>query len=438
MLPGTTKRRKEFPGSAPDALPGKVDAFPACFRKQHEKLRGIYGIAIALLVIVSVALGAYIFSADASTGPSSTGLNTLDGYGLANEASAVWALNDSGHQAHWYSLSFTVDKTTNSITFATPLNEKISLIIVQTKNVSQGVYHLLQNGLLFTYTTFSTTDLSGSLSDAYMYFGEPVNATSSNAIADKGITDYALNQSLFDEQASYFGNSVQLQILPYLASNFASTSQYAFYLNESKNATGVYNSASITFSQYFEYTSGQQYPLVTYISAFALVILIIAIWVTYYASPEYDGGEESRAAVFQTRKEMGVTIAGLAGVVGILLIEGFLGNLTPLGGWGAAIGSLFFFGLFTYAFTEVPQRQKYTRTMGIGLIGMVVGLIVNMFWPFASIVYNFMTSGNVIAMIYGWLAVLFFTAMAYYGLIDTNRYKLHPRHVRMEARKLKA
>lgn len=404
-----------------------------------KKIRGIWGIIIAVLVIVSVPLGAYVFSADASTGPTSAGLNTLSGYGIANETSAVWLLNESGHTAKWYSASFTVDKTTNSISFSTPSNVKISLVIVQTKNISQDVYDLLQNAALFTYSTLtlSGTGIHTNLTDAYMYFGEPVNATSTNAVADKGITDYAMNQTLFDAQASYFGSSVQLNPITYLASGFTSTPQYAFHLNQSKNATG-FQSASITFTQYFEYTNGQKFPLVTYIASIGLVILLLAIYVTYLAAPAYEGGEEGRAKAFQTRREMGVALVGIAGALGILVIEGFVGSITPLGGWGSAIASLFFFGLFIFAYTEIPERQRYSRTMGVGLIGMVLGFVLNMFWPFGTIVFNFMTSPNVVALIYGWLAVIFFIVIAYYGLIDTKRYKLRKIRRDQSARKLKA
>jgi hypothetical protein len=403
-----------------------------------RKLRSIYGVIVVLLVVVSVALGGYIFSADASTGPSTTGLNTLNGYGVVNETSAVWALNDSGKTATWYSLAFTKDASTNSITFSTPLGKDISVIIVQTKNISQDVYDLLQNGLLYSYATFSLSGTGkGNLTSANMYFGEPVNATSTNAVSDKGITDYALNQSLYNAQASYFGTAVQLQIMPYLASNFGSTPQYEFHLNQSKNATtGVYNPQTITFGQYFEYTSGQQFPLVTYIAIIALFVLFTAMYITYMASPAHDAGEERRAEIFQTQKEMGLTLVSLVGVVGILLIEGFLGSITPLGGWGAAVASLFFFGLFVMAYTEVPQRQKYTRTMGIGLIGMALGLVVEMIWPFGAQVYNFMVSGNFAGMIYGWIAAFFFIGLAYVGIVNTKRYRLHPRNVHRRAERM--
>lgn len=405
-----------------------------------KKIRGIWGIIIAVLVIVSVPLGAYVFSADASTGPTSAGLNTLSGYGIANETSAVWLLNESGHTAKWYSASFTVSKPTNSISFSTPSNVKISLVIVQTKNISQDVYDLLQNAALFTYSTLtlSGTGIHTNLTDAYMYFGEPVNATSTNAVADKGITDYAMNQSLYDAQASYFGSAVQLSPIPYLASSFTTTAQYAFYLNQSKNATGVINPVTMDFTQYFEYTSGQHYPLITYIASMGLVVLLLAIYITYLAAPAYQGGEEERAKAFQTRKERGVALVGVAGALGILVIEGFVGSITPLGGWGAAIASLFFFGLLIFAYTEVPERQKYSRTMGVGLIGMVVGFILNMFWPFGTIVFNFMDSRNIMALIYGWLAVIFFIAIAYYGLINTKRYRLAKARKEPSARKMKA
>ena len=404
-----------------------------------KKLRGIWGIIIAVLVVFSVIFGALIFSADASSGPASTGLNQLSGYGIANETSAVWGLNATGHTAHWYSLSFTVDKTTNSISITqTPAKEKISLIIIQTKNLSQSVYDLLQNGALFTYATFSLTGTNTNLTDAYMYFGSPVNATSDNARADKGITNYVMNQTLFDAQQSNFNTPVQLDMITYLASDFHTSAQYAFFVNQSKNGTGVYTSFSISFTQYFEYTTGQQYPLVTYIASFGLAILVLAMFVTYLAAPEYEGGEEDRAKAFQTKKEIGVAVAGLAGILAVLVIEGFVGNITPQGGWGAAIASLFLFGLFTYAYTEIPQRQRYGRTIGIGLLGVVIGFILNMFLPFGTITYNFMTSSNIIALVYGWLAAIFFIVIAYYGLIDTKRYKLRRREHTHKAKELKA
>ena len=405
-----------------------------------KKLRGIWGIIIALLVVVSVPLGAYVFSADASVGPSSAGLNTLAGYGIANETSAVFLLNDSGSTVHWIQATFTVNKPGNSITITVPPKDKISQVIVQTKNISQDVYDLLQHGALFTYTELTITGaVNTNLTSAYMYFGVPINATSTNSIGDKGITDYAMTQPLYDEQASYFGSSIQLNPVTYMASSFSSTAQYQFNLNESKNATGSYTTFTMAFQQYFQYTTGQEYPLVTAIASIALVILVFAIYITYLAAPAYDGGEEERAKAFQTRKEIGIAAVGIAGAIGILIIEGFVGTLTPLGGWGAAIASLFFFGLFIFAYTEIPQRQKYSRTMGIGLIGMVVGLIVNMFWPFGSMVYNFMVSPNVVALIYGWLAVVFFLVIAYYGLIDTKRYRLRRRDERRErsAKRLK-
>ena len=402
-----------------------------------KKLRGIWGIIIAVLVVFSAIFGGLIFSADASSGPASTGLNQLSGFGIANETSAVWGLNATGHTAHWYSLAFTLDNKTNSVTFHTPAGEHISLIVVQTKNLSQEVYDLLQNGGLFTYETFSLTGTNTNLTDAYMYFGSPVNATSDNARADKGITNYVMNQTLFDAQQSNFNTPVQLDMITYLASDYKTTAQYAFFLNQSTNKTG-YQQATITFSQYFEYTTGQQYPLVTYISAFGLAVMVLAMFVTYLAAPEYEGGEEDRAKAFQTRKEIGVAVAGLAGILAVLVIEGFVGNITPQGGWGAAIASLFLFGLFTYAYTELPQRQRYGRTLGIGLLGVVIGFILNMFLPFGTIEYNFMTSSNIIALANGWLTVVFFIVIAYYGLVDTKRYKLRRRAHEHRAKHLKA
>ena len=191
-----------------------------------KHLRGIWGILIAVLVIFSVTLGAELFSANASTGPTSSGLNVLGEYGIANETSAVWGLNTTGNSAHWYSLSFTVNKGTNTITFSTPAKEKISLIIVQTKNISQTVYDLWQTAALFSYNTFTLTGVNTNLSSAYMYFGEPVNATSLNAKADKGITGYVMNQTLYDAQASYFGSSIQLNPITYISSAWGTTDQY--------------------------------------------------------------------------------------------------------------------------------------------------------------------------------------------------------------------
>ena len=69
------------------------------------------------------------------------------------------------------------------------------------------------------------------------------------------------------------------------------------------------------------------------------------MFVTYLAAREYEGDEEERARAFQTKREIGLVIVGIAGAVAILIIEGFLGSYTPTGGWGAAMASWFFFGL---------------------------------------------------------------------------------------------
>ena len=61
-----------------------------------------------------------------------------------------------------------------------------------------------------------------------------------------------------------------------------------------------------------------------------------------------------------------------------------------------------------------------------------------MFLPFGTIEYNFMTSSNIIALANGWLTVVFFIVIAYYGLVDTKRYKLRRRAHEDGAKHLKA
>lgn len=391
-----------------------------------KKIKGIWGIVVALLVVFSTIFGAFTFGALANAEKNTTGLNELGNFTIPNEVSAVWGLNESSHT--WYSLVFT--KGATSITFSTPLHQQINMILIQTKNLSQEAFHLLQNGLLFQYVGISLTGtgIHTNLSAAYMYFGTPINATGVSTVTDKGITDYAMNQTLYNSQVSNLGTGFQLNPIKYFASAISSTPQYAMQLNESKNATGVYSPVTVTFTQYFEYS--QKLPLYDYVALVGLIILVIALVVTYYAAPEHWAEEETRAGKLQVKRELPWSIVGLAIFGVILAIMALMGQFSPLFGYGGALAFLFGSGLFMFGYSEAPKRQKYHVTLGWGALGGVIFAVINLFLPFATITFNMIMAPRLLENIYGWLSVLFFFGLMYMGLMNVKRYNLRPRGVR--------
>ena len=387
------------------------------------KTKGIGAVIVALLVVFGAVFGVIILGSVASAGKTSQGLYDLSNYSINNEVSSVWGYNTSAHT--WNDLTFV--KGTSSITITTPLHQQITRILVLTQNASQDVYHLLQNGLLFTYSKLSISSTGGhaNLSSAYMYFGTPVNDTGTTALSDKGISDYVVNQTLYGPSVDNFGHNVQLSAVPYFASSFAGSAQYLFTLNQTKNATGVYSSQSITFTQYFEYA--QHFTLVSYVGLILLAFVALTILFLYMMVPEHYGQEEERAKAFQTRHEMPYALLGVGIIMIVAAIVGFMGTFSPLFGWGGAIALLFGFGLFTTIYTSEPTRQRYSRAMVWGISGAVLLLVVNLFVPFGPITYNLATSGSLIADIAGWMSVLVMLGLAYIGLINTKRYRLRER-----------
>ena len=387
------------------------------------KTKGIGAIIVALLVVFGAVFGVLVLSSVASAGKTSQGLYDLSNYTVNNEVSSVWGYNSTAHT--WHDLSFT--KGTSSITVTTPLGQQVTRVLILTQNASQDVYHLLQNGLLFSYSKLSITSTGGhaNLSSAYMYFGTQVNDTGTTSLGDKGVSDYVLNQTLYGPSVDNFGHNIQLSAIPYFASNFAGSPQYAFYLNQSKNATGVYSSQSLTFTQYFEYA--QHFTLVSYVGLILLVFVGVTILFLYMIVPEHYGEEEQRAKAWQTRRELPYAMLGLAIILILAAVVGFMGTFSPLFGWGGAIALLFGFGLFVTVYTSEPTRQRYSSAMVWGISGAVLLEVVNLFVPFGPITYNLATSGSLIADIAGWMSVLVMLGLAYIGLINTKRYRLRER-----------
>lgn len=388
------------------------------------KAKGIGAIIVTLLVVFGAIFGVLVLGSVASAGKTSQGLYDLQNYSINNEVTSVWGYNTSSHT--WYDLTFT--KGTSSITVTTPLHQQISKVEILTQNASQDVYHLLQNGLLFTYAKLSITSTGGhsNLSSAYMYLGLPVNDTGTTALNDKGVSDYVVNQTLYGPSTNNFGHNVQLSVIPYFASNFAGSAQYVFNLNQTKNATGVYSSQSIVFTQYFEYA--QHFTLVTYVGLILLFFVALTLLFLYMMLPEHYGEEEARAKTLQTKRELPYAMVGVGILVIVAAIVGFMGTFSPLFGWGGAIALLFGFGLFVTVYTSEPTRQRYSTTMVWGIAGAVLLEVVNLFVPFGPITYNLATSGSLIANIAGWSSVLVMIGMSYIGLINTKRYKLRERH----------
>ncbi|MCL4332940.1 MAG: hypothetical protein M1162_05450, partial [Candidatus Thermoplasmatota archaeon] len=352
--------------------------------RKTKKLKGIWGDFHSLLVVFSTVFGAFTFGSLANAAKAQTGLNELGNYTIPNEVSAVWGLNSTSHT--WYDLTFT--KGATSITFATPLGQQINEILIQTKNMSQDAFHLLQNGLLYQYVGISLTGtkINTNLSDAYMYLGTAVNASGTTSATDKGITGYAMNQTLYNSQVSNLGTGFQLNPVKYFASDITSTAQYAIYLNENKNGTGVYSPVTVTFTQYFEYS--QKLPLYDYNAFIGLLILALAFVVTYYTAPEHWAEEESRAGRQQAKRELPWAIVGLAIYGVIFAIIGVMGMFTPLFGYGGALAFIFGAGLFIFAYTELPKRQRYDTTLGWGAIGGSLFVVLNLFVPFGTIAFN--------------------------------------------------
>ena len=396
--------------------------------------KGIMKIALIVLVVFAFLTYGMVVQASNSGQSNIGGVNTFAHYNVANEVHEVFGYNISAHK--WYVLSFTADKSTGALTVTIPSG--ISIIDVQTSNTSQDVYHLAQNNAFFSDAnlkvaspTSSGSTFNGTikLDAAYMYMGQAVNSSAMSARADKGVTGYGINETLYSSNTNNLGSSVQIAPNNLLRTEPTGTAQYMIFLN---NTAKSGHDGSFILTQNWEYTVQQ--PVVTWDSFVALAIMLIVAAIAYALAPVHYGKENQRVISFQEKKEMPYAIAAIVLEGVVLGIIGLLGTATPLGGWGGAFAGVSVGGAFIFFYTMSPMRKKYHSAIGILALGTVVGFIINLMpdFGFGSIAYNFFSSGNGVGVVAAAAFILVSIALIYVGLINTKRVNLRARNLSRE------
>ena len=384
------------------------------------KYRSVGAILLFLvLAIFMVASMGYVFSAQDQSAANTGGLNTASGYSVANEISAAWILQNHTY----YAMTIVADKATGQVTLTAPLGVKGSVIYIQTDNSSQSAWKLLNQNDLYTYMQIGSSNLKGTITAAYMYFGSPVNDTGTTAVADKGITGYTVNTTMYSSSVNQLGKAVQIPADDMLFSLPSSTPQYMIQVNGTAANTSL--AESFTVTQYWQYTA--HYPLVTEIFLIALVFDGILGYLFYRALPEHYGPEEDRVVRWQSKKEARTTYEGIA-LLGITLIFlGYAGEFTPIFGWASAIAFLSGFALFVNLLTADTHSHTYGRAILVGFLGGAALVVVQLFVAFGSAEYDALISGYFVAALQAFVYIGIMLVVSYFGILNTKRVHLRER-----------
>lgn len=386
---------------------------------------------LVTIILFGATLAGGILITQTDNGQKSTsGLNTLSGYNVAGEISSVWGLNSSS--STWHAGVLTPDTATGALTVQFPANTVINEIVFLTNNASQEVYSgLYEHNLLFTYQTFSMTSGYGNLTSAYMYFGFPVNDSATTSLTDKGIAGFSYNATLYSTSTSNLGHTLLIPANAMQMSTPSSTPQYVFYLQETKGAN-LTTGLSVTFTQYWEYTEKQ--PMVgldplTFSAILALAMFGVAgLFLYRFVVPDSYGKENARVRAFQSSRER--TYTGVA--IGIFFIElifiGWLGEFSPLFGFGALMGALPIGAMFVVYYTAVPDSRKWGTAIGMMNLGFALGITGNLVTGFGTIAFNYLISGIALPVIAGFAALVVTLPVLYIGLQNTKREHLKRRY----------
>ena len=397
--------------------------------KPKREASSLAAILVVGLLFVAFLGGGLIITSTDSGQQSTSGLNTLSGYNVANEISSEWGLNYSSHT--FYLATLVLNKATGQVTATFPAHKDIGAVFILTKNGSQTAYDLYQKNLLYTYQTVGLTTGVYNLSAAYLYFGYAVNATGTTSASDKGVQGFSRNITLYGSSVNDLGQNLLIPGNSFQMSPPTSMPEYAFYLqhNASANAsTGL----TLTFTQQWYYTV--PHPVIgmdplTFSALFALGTVAFAALIYWrWVVTEELGEEDSRVMKWQTAHEMHYALVAL----GILAVElgfiGWLGMFTPLFGWGALIAGLTFAATFTVVFTSRPTTQKWGSAIGVMELGIAFGIIVNVFFGNGTINFNYLISGNALAAVAGFAAIAVSLPVLYIGLLNTKRVHFRRRY----------
>ena len=385
------------------------------------------GLVVLVLVILAPLAGGFLFQAQNGGQANTSGESTLAGYNVATEYHEGWGLNQSSHT--WTLLSATLSKSTGVVTLTVP--KGVTVIMIMTSNTSQTAEKLANKNAFFSYSDLKISNLKGSLSDAYMYFGTTINASGTTSAADKGITNFGVNETLYGPTVNNLGSTVQLPVNNVMRAIPSSTPQYAIYLNQSK-AANTSLPVTIQFTQYWQYTVQQ--PTYTWIALMALGLIALVFLIAYELTPVSSGAENRRVMAYQEKKEAPKAAIAVVLDLVILIIIGLFGEGTPLGGWGGFVGALALGAAFVWMYTAEPVSRKLHTTIAVFALGNAVGFIVNLLseFSFGTIEFNFTISGNVVAELAGWVFIGGMVVLAFVGIANTKKVHLRSRHLGKE------
>ncbi len=106
------------------------------------------------------------------------------------------------------------------------------------------------------------------------------------------------------------------------------------------------------------------------------------------------------------------------------LISAF-GSLSSFAGWGGGVAFLIFASFGAYLYTSRNQAQLYYKMLAISEVLGVLGVILNVFWPFGSALYNFTVSNDIVASLSGLMGISLFLILYWIGIRNTKHRDMY-------------
>jgi hypothetical protein len=127
-----------------------------------------------------------------------------------------------------------------------------------------------------------------------------------------------------------------------------------------------------------------------------------------------------RAIEYQTKGERNGIIGAV--VVGLIFLAfiGLMGSVSRYFGWGGAIAAFAMYSAGVFFYTRQNIRQRHDYAIGVGIIGGVVGIFINVPFPYGSITYNFAISNTFIGVLAAGIYVFAFLVLMFFGHYNTK------------------
>lgn len=217
-------------------------------------------------------------------GQSSANNGNLTGTkSVTSMISSVWGWNGTT----WKSATMTVTPASYKVAAAFPGGFAPQEVLFITANSSFSNTHLLEDSLIFTTATVTITTTGGAkalLNSAYAYIGTFHNSSSTNKQADKFITNFAVNSTLYQGSTNNLGQPVEYNVLDMFATPMYALPQYQVNLG-GVAANGTLSTVTVTLTAYLSSPFG--YNIISVVSFTILAIAAVNLFFVWNAIPTH-------------------------------------------------------------------------------------------------------------------------------------------------------